>query len=161
MSGMFFSQSCSSRPEQRTRGSKPSSTNACQPVARHMKHHALVLVSPTLLVLETGIWSSPLGGRRLQKQTEHILAGKKQFLNIPDWWRGTQIALILFCALGVHCWASWLRTGKSTLTLTEQDQGISWASRFKILSFLLPTSEAKKKMQQVPSTWSWSAHFST
>lgn len=39
--------------------------------------------------------------KEVTETTEHILAGKKQFLNIPEWGGGTQTALILFCALGV------------------------------------------------------------
>lgn len=51
--GVFTPKAAAPRPKAKIRGSKPSSTKAWQPVARQMKHHALVLVSPTFLVLET------------------------------------------------------------------------------------------------------------
>lgn len=46
-----------------------------------MKHHALVLVSPTFLVLRELQFTVR---KEVTETTEHILAGKKQCLNIPD-----------------------------------------------------------------------------
>lgn len=43
-----------------------------------MKHHTLVLVSPTLLVLEME-WEFTVRRKEFTGTTEHIPAGKKQF----------------------------------------------------------------------------------
>lgn len=47
-----------------------------------MKHHALVLVSPTFLVLKELEFT--VRKKEVIETTEHIPAGNKQFLNIPD-----------------------------------------------------------------------------
>lgn len=48
-----------------------------------MKHHTWVLGSPTFLVLRE--LELTVRRKEVTETTEHILAGKKQFLNIPDW----------------------------------------------------------------------------